>query len=306
MRKKLLRDKKGFTLVELIVVLVILAILIALLVPALTGYIDKARKKTKIAECRLVVEAAQTCLSEMYGAAEGTELADLSTSLNQADTINAILNLAEVPGELKGSIIVGEKAVIAQLLYVATDGTEVNYKKDHEPQYWIEDGNAKYSSDAPGYLQWVSDQKLDSYDVAAFLDEEGNIKKEYEKYFRNGINGNIQHLSKRLQAAYQEKYGGFPAVDWSQIDLQGIQDSNKLGEAVWKPIVTQDNKQILVADKKGGTGNAQAAVIYYDGKYYYHKHSEASPNKVSYGFVDDIKFTIDDLLKEDGEWAPVK
>ena len=38
-------DKKGFTLVELIVVLVILAILIALLVPTLTGYIDNANKK---------------------------------------------------------------------------------------------------------------------------------------------------------------------------------------------------------------------------------------------------------------------
>ena len=38
-----IRDsKKGFTLVELIVVLVILAILAALLIPALTGYIDKA------------------------------------------------------------------------------------------------------------------------------------------------------------------------------------------------------------------------------------------------------------------------
>ena len=34
---KKLKDKKGFTLVELIVVLVILAILAALLVPALTG-----------------------------------------------------------------------------------------------------------------------------------------------------------------------------------------------------------------------------------------------------------------------------
>lgn len=48
---------KGFTLVELIVVLVILAILAALLVPALTGYIDKAKEKKVIAETRMVVMA---------------------------------------------------------------------------------------------------------------------------------------------------------------------------------------------------------------------------------------------------------
>ena len=37
-----MKNKKGFTLVELIVVLVILAILAALLIPALTGYIDSS------------------------------------------------------------------------------------------------------------------------------------------------------------------------------------------------------------------------------------------------------------------------
>jgi type IV pilus assembly protein PilA len=42
---RLKKGRKGFTLVELIVVLVILAILAALLVPALTGYIDKAKEK---------------------------------------------------------------------------------------------------------------------------------------------------------------------------------------------------------------------------------------------------------------------
>lgn len=64
---KKLKDKKGFTLVELIVVLVILAILAALLVPALTGYIDKAKDESVIAETRMAVMATQTLIDEQYG-----------------------------------------------------------------------------------------------------------------------------------------------------------------------------------------------------------------------------------------------
>lgn len=60
------RAKGGFTLVELIVVLVILAILAALLIPALTGYIDKAKEKSIIAETRSVVMAAQTLYDEQF------------------------------------------------------------------------------------------------------------------------------------------------------------------------------------------------------------------------------------------------
>lgn len=59
-------NKKGFTLVELIVVLVILAILAALLIPALTGYIDKAKEKQIVAETRQIVMAAQTLVDEEY------------------------------------------------------------------------------------------------------------------------------------------------------------------------------------------------------------------------------------------------
>ena len=63
---KKLKEKKGFTLVELIVVLVILAILAALLIPALTGYIDKAKEKSITAETRQAVMAAQTLVDEEY------------------------------------------------------------------------------------------------------------------------------------------------------------------------------------------------------------------------------------------------
>ena len=59
-------NKKGFTLVELIVVLVILAILIALLVPTLTGYIDRATKRSAHADLKLIANAATSAYAEVY------------------------------------------------------------------------------------------------------------------------------------------------------------------------------------------------------------------------------------------------
>jgi prepilin-type N-terminal cleavage/methylation domain-containing protein len=58
--------KRGFTLVEVIVVLVILAILAAIAIPALTGYIDKAKYKGYIQEARNIVMAYQTVYSEHW------------------------------------------------------------------------------------------------------------------------------------------------------------------------------------------------------------------------------------------------
>lgn len=96
MFKKLKENKKGFTLVELIVVLVILAILAALLVPALTGYIDKAKKKSVIAETRQCVMAAQTLVDEEY--AKVSSNVAIEVGADKAVTPDAIKKLAEVNG----------------------------------------------------------------------------------------------------------------------------------------------------------------------------------------------------------------
>ena len=114
---KKLKNKKGFTLVELIVVLVILAIMAALLVPALTGYIDKANQEKVIAECRSVVMAAQTTASEYYGLNKG--LTDKNKDTDNAKTALAqIQTLAEVP-TTKGD---GD-AVTPNWYYTITIGT---------------------------------------------------------------------------------------------------------------------------------------------------------------------------------------
>ena len=90
-----MKDKKGFTLVELIVVLVILAILAALLIPALTGYIDKANKEKVVSEARMVLMAAQTEISEDYGNGKITVANDGTATTSNTDIYDEIFKLAE-------------------------------------------------------------------------------------------------------------------------------------------------------------------------------------------------------------------
>lgn len=61
------KNKKGFTLVELIIVLVILAILAAILVPALLGWIDRADNAQDIIDARALLNAVQAQMTEEYG-----------------------------------------------------------------------------------------------------------------------------------------------------------------------------------------------------------------------------------------------
>ena len=113
-----LKDRKGFTLVELIVVLVILAILAALLIPALTGYIDKANQDKVVAECRQVVVAAQTVASEAYGQ---------NKTINAA-SVKEIKELAEAPDSWNYAITIGAKNTVTSVVF--TDGnTTVTYTK---------------------------------------------------------------------------------------------------------------------------------------------------------------------------------
>lgn len=152
-----MRNKKGFTLVELIVVLVILAILAALLIPALTGYIDKANKEKVVATTRMVVMAAQTEASEKYGLKAAGQLNngnnitvsyDGTTATAAVDGIDikAIGKLAEVMDDADAfvngvtsiSVTINAKGTVTDATVVQS-GFTCTYDADGTDKYSVAD-----------------------------------------------------------------------------------------------------------------------------------------------------------------------
>ena len=133
-------NKSGFTLVELIVVLTILAILAALLIPALTGYIEKAKKDKVIAETRMLHEAVQTITSELYAgstqwkassgaitlaSSSGNSVSASSAlaGVNLKDCYDETVKLSEVPSLQDGSghffAIINGNGKVHSIIYTA-------------------------------------------------------------------------------------------------------------------------------------------------------------------------------------------
>lgn len=115
-------SKKGFTLVELIVVIVILAVLAAMLVPALIGYIDRARKEKDYQTASTVYAAAQAALTEAYAKGDIEKKADANKIANDS-TFNSV-NYGDVVYDLAGV----EKTKVTGFSFnatnaIITDGT---------------------------------------------------------------------------------------------------------------------------------------------------------------------------------------
>ena len=72
--KNIKNKKKGFTLVELIVVLVILGVLAAFAVPALTGYIDSAKEKQAVSETQACVMTATRQGAQNYALVQNASI----------------------------------------------------------------------------------------------------------------------------------------------------------------------------------------------------------------------------------------
>ncbi len=197
---KIFKNRRGFTLVELIVVLVILAILASLLIPALTGYIDRAKRDQVVAETRMLHEAVQTVAGEAYGSSEWpsddiftiasqsgrnvTNPNDTATHDNLKDRYNEIVKLAEVPSLTEGT---GSFAAFSD-----TSGSIFcvlyNSGRGLLGVYYRETGEYKVYSEPENIHNYTTtyDSYINSLSVTALYDKKGNP---HEMWTYDTING---------------------------------------------------------------------------------------------------------------------
>lgn len=90
-RRRKYESRKGFTLVEMIVVLLILAVVTSMAVPAFSRQIDDAKEKRAVTEAQACVTAGTGLGAQLYSKTRATALQSVSTGANASDAVTAAL-----------------------------------------------------------------------------------------------------------------------------------------------------------------------------------------------------------------------
>ena len=131
-------SKKGFTLVELIVVLVILAVLAAMLVPALVGYIDKAKAEKEYQTASTVYAAAQAVITEAYGKNDIKTVSGTDATITATGFTGCLNGMAA--DSAKNKAYGAEVCDLAGVTYDASNGPVKGFSFDVGTDYVISGG----------------------------------------------------------------------------------------------------------------------------------------------------------------------
>lgn len=102
--QKKLKSKKGFTLIEMLVVVAIIAILVAISIPMVSGALDKARKAADDANLQAAKSVA--LLAEMEGTYSGQYFYDVSKGELAQTGYDAATDAPQASSNTKKSITV--------------------------------------------------------------------------------------------------------------------------------------------------------------------------------------------------------
>ena len=139
-RRRKYESRKGFTLVEMIVVLLILAVVTSMAVPAFSRQIDDAKEKKAVTEAQACVTAGAGLGAQLYSKARSTALQSVSTDANASDAVTTALAGWASSVTDKGPTLTGDPAL--------TEGQGQYYLKPGQLQNGTAAGSAELKAAA--------------------------------------------------------------------------------------------------------------------------------------------------------------
>lgn len=116
------KNKKGFTLIELIVVIAIIGVLAALLVPSMVGYVNKAKDATALSDARTAYTAAQAACTTTNTVPNAVTTYTTASASPLKDAIELLGNT----GDKLTSITVDTKGNVTKIIYNGFEYDPIN------------------------------------------------------------------------------------------------------------------------------------------------------------------------------------